>query len=135
MKQFQSFYFMTSSVTPTLATDFSESACPLQTLSQGLVLTLCFTFDPKLDKRAHLLFQLNTFLKFLDLPQTPCEGNFHGHVLSEKSVARVGVHCQVRGQGLEGIGTLSAIIGRTRQTLPNTLSLDFNDSDKINYTS
>ena len=40
-----------------------------------------------------------------------------------------------RGRGLSGIGTLSADFGPTLQSvvlLPNTLSPDFNDSDKIN---
>ena len=108
---------------------------PLQTLSQGLVLTLRFTFGPELDntkhpvmtviglmsssgpgrsmmiikiedfkgvsnvdsKRAHPLFLLLTILKSLDLPLTPCEGIFHEHELSEKSIARLGVRRVFKG--------------------------------------
>ena len=43
---------------------------------------------------AHPMFSLLTFLKSLDLPQTPCEGIFHGHGPLEKRVTRTGVQAE-----------------------------------------
>ena len=49
----------------------------------------------QISKMAHPMFSLFTFLKSLDLPQTPCEGIFHGHGPLGKRVTRTGVRNEI----------------------------------------